>query len=98
MTSSTGLPVEKPAYRPPLRSAKRFSAAAYSSNACVYSLRARDRPSVSTPLTWDEVREGAEHGDPERLVFDADAVLARVEEHGDLFGPVVSLVQQLPGV
>jgi bifunctional non-homologous end joining protein LigD len=40
----------------------------------VYSLRARDRPTVSTPLTWDEVREGALSGDPERLVFDADAV------------------------
>ncbi len=64
----------------------------------VYSLRARDRPTVSTPLTWDEVREGAEHGDPERLVFDADAVRARVAEQGDLFGPVVSLVQQLPAV
>ncbi len=64
----------------------------------VYSLRARERPTVSTPLTWDEVREGAEHGDPERLVFDADAVRARVEEHGDLFAPVVSLVQQLPAV
>jgi bifunctional non-homologous end joining protein LigD len=64
----------------------------------VYSLRARERPTVSTPLTWDEVREGAEHGDPERLVFDADAVRARVEEQGDLFAPVVSLVQQLPAV
>jgi bifunctional non-homologous end joining protein LigD len=64
----------------------------------VYSLRARDRPTVSTPLTWDEVREGAESGDPERLVFDADAVRERVAEHGDLFGPVVSLVQQLPAV
>jgi bifunctional non-homologous end joining protein LigD len=64
----------------------------------VYSLRARDRPTVSTPLTWDEVREGARAGDPERLVFDADAVRERVAEHGDLFGPVVSLVQQLPAV
>jgi bifunctional non-homologous end joining protein LigD len=53
---------------------------------------------VSTPLTWDEVREGARSGDPERLVFDADAVRERVAEHGDLFGPVVSLVQQLPAV
>jgi bifunctional non-homologous end joining protein LigD len=62
----------------------------------VYSLRARERPTVSTPLTWDEVREGARAGDPERLVFDAAAVRARVAEHGDLFAPVVSLVQQLP--
>jgi bifunctional non-homologous end joining protein LigD len=61
-----------------------------------YSLRARERPTVSTPLTWDEVRDGAESGDPERLVFDADAVRARVAEQGDLFAPVVSLVQQLP--
>jgi bifunctional non-homologous end joining protein LigD len=64
----------------------------------VYSLRARERPTVSTPLTWDEVREAARAGDPERLVFDADAVRARVAEHGDLFAPVVSLVQQLPAV
>ena len=64
----------------------------------VYSLRARERPTVSTPLTWDEVRDGAKHGDPKRLVFDADAVRARVAEHGDLFGPVVSLVQQLPAI
>jgi bifunctional non-homologous end joining protein LigD len=64
----------------------------------VYSLRARERPTVSTPLTWDEVREGAESGDPERLVFDADAVRARIDQHGDLFAPVVSLVQALPKV
>jgi bifunctional non-homologous end joining protein LigD len=64
----------------------------------VYSLRARERPTVSAPLTWDEVREGAESGDPGRLVFDADQVRARVDEHGDLFAPVVSLVQELPAV
>ena len=50
----------------------------------VYSLRARERPTVSTPLAWDEV----EAGDPDALVFEADDVLARVEEHGDLFAPV----------
>jgi bifunctional non-homologous end joining protein LigD len=64
----------------------------------VYSLRARERATVSTPLTWDEVREGAEAGDPGRLVFDAAAVRARVAEQGDLFAPVVSLVQRLPAV
>ena len=53
---------------------------------------------MSTPLTWDEVREGARAGDPERLVFDAAAVRARVAEHGDLFAPVVSLVQRLPSM
>jgi bifunctional non-homologous end joining protein LigD len=58
----------------------------------VYSLRARERPTVSTPLTWEEV----EAGDPEALVFEADEVLERVEERGDLFAPVVDLRQELP--
>jgi bifunctional non-homologous end joining protein LigD len=62
----------------------------------VYSLRARERPTVSTPVTWDEVRSCAACGDPEELVFDAAAVRRRVAEHGDLFAPVVSLVQELP--
>jgi bifunctional non-homologous end joining protein LigD len=64
----------------------------------VYSLRARERPTASTPLRWDEVRAAAESGDPEQLAFDAAAVRARVAENGDLFAPVVSLVQQLPAV
>ncbi|MBZ5737534.1 non-homologous end-joining DNA ligase [Nocardioides mangrovi] len=49
-----------------------------------YSLRGRERPTVATPVTWDEVEEGAE--DPLGLdQFGPDAVLARVAEHGDLF-------------
>jgi bifunctional non-homologous end joining protein LigD len=58
----------------------------------VYSLRARERPTVSTPLSWDEV----EAGDPDGLVFETDDVLARVEDHGDLFAPVAELRQSLP--
>jgi bifunctional non-homologous end joining protein LigD len=58
----------------------------------VYSLRARERPTVSTPLEWAEV----EAGDPDALVFESDDVLARVEERGDLFAPVVQLKQALP--
>jgi len=58
----------------------------------VYSLRARERPTVSTPLSWDEV----EGEDPDALVFEADDVLARVAEHGDLFEPVATLKQRLP--
>ena len=58
----------------------------------VYSLRARERPTVSTPLSWDEV----EAGDADALVFETDDVLARVEEHGDLFAPVAELEQRLP--
>ena len=63
---------------------------------CVYSLRARPRPTVSTPVTWDEVAATAESGDPETLVFDAADVLARVAERGDLFAPVNELEQSLP--
>jgi bifunctional non-homologous end joining protein LigD len=58
----------------------------------VYSLRARERPTVSTPLAWDEV----EAADPDALVFEAGDVLERVEERGDLFAPVVELEQRLP--
>jgi bifunctional non-homologous end joining protein LigD len=58
----------------------------------VYSLRARERPTVSTPLAWDEVAEG----DPDALVFEAADVLERVEERGDLFAPVAELEQRLP--
>jgi bifunctional non-homologous end joining protein LigD len=58
----------------------------------VYSLRARERPTVSTPLAWAELEEG----DPAELVFEAGEVLERVEERGDLFAPVVEQVQRLP--
>jgi bifunctional non-homologous end joining protein LigD len=60
----------------------------------VYSLRAMPRPTVSTPVTWDEVRATQA---PEDLTFEAADVLRRVDEHGDLFAPVVTLVQRLPG-
>ena len=56
----------------------------------MYSLRARERPTVSTPLAWDEL----EH--PVELVFEAADVLRRVEELGDLFEPVAELEQELP--
>jgi bifunctional non-homologous end joining protein LigD len=60
---------------------------------CVYSLRARPRPTVSAPVAWDEVDRMAA-GDP--LSFEADDVLKRVERDGDLFAPVVELKQTLP--
>jgi bifunctional non-homologous end joining protein LigD len=63
---------------------------------CVYSLRARERPTVSTPLTWDEVRAAGESGDPSDLVFEARDVLDRVAERGDLFAEVLTLAQRLP--
>ena len=62
----------------------------------VYSLRAREQPTVSTPVTWEEVEEALQRGDAGRLVFEAGDVLRRVEEHGDLFAPVLELKQSLP--
>jgi bifunctional non-homologous end joining protein LigD len=64
----------------------------------VYSLRARERPTVSTPLEWDEVEAAAESGDPEPIRFEAPHVIERVEERGDLFAPVLELKQRLPGL
>lgn len=58
-----------------------------------YSLRARPHPTVSTPVTWDEVADGA---DGEPLGFEASEVLARVAEHGDLFADTATLEQELP--
>jgi bifunctional non-homologous end joining protein LigD len=63
---------------------------------CVYSLRAKERPTVSTPLEWEEVEAALEAGDPEALAFDHTAVLERVEAKGDLFAPLLSEEQPLP--
>jgi bifunctional non-homologous end joining protein LigD len=58
-----------------------------------YSLRARPSPTVSTPLTWDEVAEGA---DGKELSFLAPDVVHRVDDVGDLFAETATLVQLLP--
>jgi bifunctional non-homologous end joining protein LigD len=62
----------------------------------VYSLRARERPTASTPITWDEVEQAAQNDDADSLVFEAGDVLQRIERHGDLFAPVLELEQKLP--
>lgn len=62
----------------------------------VYSLRARERPTCSTPVAWEEVEAAADSGDGSSLVFEAGAVLERIEERGDLFAPVLELEQELP--
>jgi bifunctional non-homologous end joining protein LigD len=58
----------------------------------VYSLRARERPTVSTPLAWEEL------DDPDALVFEASDVVERFAERGDLFAPVAELRQELPAL
>jgi bifunctional non-homologous end joining protein LigD len=63
-----------------------------------YSLRARERPTVSTPLRWEEVEAVVESGDPAELVFTSADVLERFSEHGDLFAPVETLEQELPAL
>jgi bifunctional non-homologous end joining protein LigD len=62
----------------------------------VYSLRARERPTVSTPLEWGEVESALRSSDADALVFEADQVLERVAERADLFAPVLELNQRLP--
>ena len=62
----------------------------------VYSMRARERPTVSTPVSWDEVERCAKKGEADLLVFETSDVLKRVEKHGDLFAPVLELEQTLP--
>ena len=62
----------------------------------VYSLRAREHPTASTPLRWEEVSSTADSGDPDEIRFEAGAVLERVAENGDLFAPVLELQQDLP--
>ncbi len=68
----------------------------HKTTACVYSLRAKDRPTASTPLEWDEVSSALAAGDAERLVFTGAELIARVEERGDLFAPLLSVRQELP--
>jgi bifunctional non-homologous end joining protein LigD len=68
----------------------------FKTTVCVYSLRARERPTVATPVKWEEIESALDAGEPERLSFEADAVLERIDEHGDLFAPVLELEQSLP--
>jgi len=64
----------------------------------VYSLRARERPTVSTPVSWEEVERALKKKDARLLVFEAAQVVARFEKMGDLFEPVLELKQRLPNL
>jgi bifunctional non-homologous end joining protein LigD len=65
---------------------------------CAYSLRARERPYVSAPISWGEVRSAFEANDPTRLELDTTEVLERVTSVGDLFEPNVTVDQELPAL
>jgi len=62
---------------------------------CAYSVRARARPTVSTPVAWDELQAALDRGDAGALVFERGAVLERIARHGDLFAPVLTERQEL---
>jgi bifunctional non-homologous end joining protein LigD len=62
---------------------------------CVYSVRAKARPTVSTPVAWDEVSEAVDRGDAAALSFEMTDVVERIAERGDLFAPVLELPQEL---
>lgn len=65
---------------------------------CAYSLRAKTEPTVSTPVTWDEVAAAREASDAGRLRFLTEDVLKRVARHGDLFRPVLEMEQAIPAL
>jgi bifunctional non-homologous end joining protein LigD len=61
----------------------------------VYSLRAKEHPTVSTPVTWDEVANALKKKNAKLLTFETKDVLKRVEKLGDLFVPVLKMKQKL---
>jgi bifunctional non-homologous end joining protein LigD len=68
----------------------------HKTTAIVYSLRARERPTASTPLEWEEVEAAAEAGDATALVFTIDDLRRRIAAKGDLYAPLLSQKQELP--
>lgn len=68
---------------------------AYKTTVSVYSLRATPRPQVSTPLNWPELERLWRRGDADGFRFPPDQVLRRVNQHGDLFAPVLKQKQKL---
>jgi bifunctional non-homologous end joining protein LigD len=71
---------------------------AHKTTVTVYSVRARERPIVSTPIGWEEVARCRADGDPELLTFDTERVLQRIADEGDPFAPLESVEQELPRI
>jgi bifunctional non-homologous end joining protein LigD len=65
---------------------------------CAYSLRGKERPMVSTPVSWDEVSGALDDDDPDALTFEAGDVLERVERLGDLYASNLEVEQELPAL
>src|SRR3977135_1661825 len=62
----------------------------------VYSLRAKEQPTVSTPVKWEEVETALKKKNAKLLVFTSGQVLRRVEKSGDLFEAIETLKQKMP--
>ncbi len=71
---------------------------AHKTTVTVYSVRARERPTVSTPVTWEEVTRAHHSRDTELLTFETDRVLERAASDGDVFAPLLSVKQELPAI
>ncbi len=71
---------------------------AHKTTVTVYSVRARERPTVSTPVTWEEVTRAHQSRDGDLLTFETDEVLARAASDGDVFAPLLSVKQELPPI
>jgi bifunctional non-homologous end joining protein LigD len=69
---------------------------AHKTTVCAWSLRAKERPTVSTPVRWTEIESALRARDAARLAFEAPAALARFQRDGDPFAPVLELQQELP--
>jgi bifunctional non-homologous end joining protein LigD len=70
----------------------------FKTTVCAYSLRIGNRPTVSTPVTWDELVDAIDAGDPGALTFETDDVLARVEAVGDHYADTLTVRQHLPAL
>jgi bifunctional non-homologous end joining protein LigD len=68
----------------------------HKTTATVYSLRARERPTASTPVSWEEVEVCHQRRDERELTFGADELLERAADQGDLFAAVLTVTQKLP--
>ena len=69
---------------------------AHKTTVTVYSVRARERPTVSTPVSWEEVTRCRAAGDPDLLTFETEEVIRRAAEQGDVFAALASVKQKLP--
>jgi bifunctional non-homologous end joining protein LigD len=70
----------------------------HKSTVAAYSLRAKlERPTVSVPLSWRELEDAVDRGSADDLLVRPDEALERVSDQGDLFAPVLTTVQRLPG-